>query len=113
MYLYFSTGNGQPREPALCQLYRHTFVPYTRSNKRRRTECLATVSNLLPNADELSWPRTVGTATTKEIDERVNESEQRSNSNARVHSWSSIHSSVVIDDPASVRQLALALLRHE
>jgi len=29
IYLYFSIGNGQPREPALCQLYRHTFVPYT------------------------------------------------------------------------------------
>jgi len=28
MHLYFSIGNGQPREPALCQLYRHTFVPY-------------------------------------------------------------------------------------
>jgi len=27
--LYFSIGNGQHREPALCQLYRHTFVPYT------------------------------------------------------------------------------------
>jgi len=27
-HLYFSTGNGQPRESALCQLYRHTFVPY-------------------------------------------------------------------------------------
>ena len=28
MYLYqFSIGNGQPREQALCQLYRHTFVP--------------------------------------------------------------------------------------
>jgi len=26
--LYFSIGNGQPREPALCQLYRRTFVPY-------------------------------------------------------------------------------------
>jgi len=26
--LYFCTGNGQPREPALCQLYRHTSVPY-------------------------------------------------------------------------------------
>ena len=23
-----SIRNGQPREPALCQLYRHTFVPY-------------------------------------------------------------------------------------
>jgi len=29
VYLYFSTGNGQPREPALCQLYRRTFVPYS------------------------------------------------------------------------------------
>ena len=28
MYLYFSTRNGQPMEPALCRLYRHTFVPY-------------------------------------------------------------------------------------
>ena len=28
MYLYFSVGNGHTREPALCQLYRHTFVPY-------------------------------------------------------------------------------------
>jgi len=28
LHLYSSTGNGQPREPALCQLYRHTFVPY-------------------------------------------------------------------------------------
>jgi len=27
-YLYFSVGNGQHVEPALCQLYRHTFVPY-------------------------------------------------------------------------------------
>ena len=26
MYLYFSTGNGQPWERALCQLYRHTFI---------------------------------------------------------------------------------------
>ena len=31
MYLYFSIENGQPREPALCQLYRHTFVPYRQS----------------------------------------------------------------------------------
>jgi len=28
IYLYFSVGDGQPREPALCQLYRHTFVPH-------------------------------------------------------------------------------------
>jgi len=29
IYFYFSIGNGQPREPALRQLYRHTVVPYT------------------------------------------------------------------------------------
>jgi len=29
IYLCFSIGNDQPREPALCQLYRHTFVPYS------------------------------------------------------------------------------------
>jgi len=28
IYLYFCIGNGQPVEPALCRLYRHTFVPY-------------------------------------------------------------------------------------
>ena len=28
IYLYFSIENGQPREPAPCRLYRHTFVPY-------------------------------------------------------------------------------------
>ena len=28
IYSYFSTGNGQPREPALCQLYRRTSVRY-------------------------------------------------------------------------------------
>ena len=27
IYLYFIIENGQPRKPALCQLYRHTFVP--------------------------------------------------------------------------------------
>ena len=31
IYLYFS--NGQPRKPALCQLYRHTFVTGTVYNK--------------------------------------------------------------------------------
>ena len=35
IYWYFSTGNGQPRKPALCQLYRHTFVPS--KNKHQRT----------------------------------------------------------------------------
>ena len=31
MYLYLSIRNGQPRETALCQLYRHTFVPKLKS----------------------------------------------------------------------------------
>ena len=30
IYLYFYAGNGHPRERALCQLYRHTFVRYSR-----------------------------------------------------------------------------------
>ena len=29
---YFSTGNGQRKEPTLCQLYRQTFVPYVSYN---------------------------------------------------------------------------------
>ena len=29
IYLYFMIGNGQPREPALCQLHRHMFVPFS------------------------------------------------------------------------------------
>jgi len=29
IYIYFSVEIGQPREPALCQLYRRIFVPYT------------------------------------------------------------------------------------
>jgi len=28
IYQYFSTGNDQPREPALCQLYLHFFTCY-------------------------------------------------------------------------------------
>jgi len=35
VYLYFSIGNGrQPRKPALCQLYRHTFVSYSLKFRR-------------------------------------------------------------------------------
>ena len=30
MRLYFTIGNGQPRDPALCRLYRHTFVSMRR-----------------------------------------------------------------------------------
>ena len=35
-YSYFSVGNDQRREPALCQLYRHIFVPYCRRPVDRR-----------------------------------------------------------------------------
>ena len=28
IFVYFSTENDQPRDPALCQLYRQTFVPH-------------------------------------------------------------------------------------
>ena len=40
--MYFSIGNGQPVEPALCQLYRHTFVPYkhTWTQTTLRTTCV-------------------------------------------------------------------------
>jgi len=40
LYLYFSTGNGQPTKPALCQLYRHTFVPYP-----EHTACISASSD--------------------------------------------------------------------
>jgi len=34
MYFNFITVNGKPGEPALCQLYRYTFVPYSISYRR-------------------------------------------------------------------------------
>jgi len=37
IYLYFSIGNVQPREPGLCQLYRHTFVTYCLQTLQRTT----------------------------------------------------------------------------
>jgi len=41
IYLYFSIRNGQPREPALCQLYRHTFAPSWKSGLESRIyQCL-------------------------------------------------------------------------
>jgi len=33
--VYFSTGNGQPEESALCHLYRHTFLPRRALHQRR------------------------------------------------------------------------------
>ena len=43
---YFSIGNGQPREPALCQLYRHTFVPYTRAFQLSDSMCIVACLSL-------------------------------------------------------------------
>jgi len=41
IYQYFSNGNGQPRQPALCQLYRHAFVPYGLTTQRSRIRLVA------------------------------------------------------------------------
>ena len=50
MYYYFSIGIGQPRKAALCQLYRHTFVPYSQSNVNNKLlrYCLPEIASLLP-----------------------------------------------------------------
>ena len=40
IYLYFSIGNSQSCEPALCQLYRHTFVPYDQECAMRKGSIL-------------------------------------------------------------------------
>ena len=42
-YLYFSTGNGQPKELAMYQLYRHTFIPY---GMEQASRILRTVAGL-------------------------------------------------------------------
>ena len=39
IYLYFSIGNDQPREPAQCKLYRHTFVRYSTQEPRVTMRC--------------------------------------------------------------------------
>jgi len=41
IYEYFSVGNGQSREPALCQLYRRTFVPYFSTRVMERPHYVA------------------------------------------------------------------------
>ena len=43
IYLYFSIGSGRPREPALCQLYRHTFDPCTDATNSRVPDDLSIV----------------------------------------------------------------------
>jgi len=36
IFIYFSIRNGQPQEPALCQLYRHTFVPREQQQQQKQ-----------------------------------------------------------------------------
>jgi len=49
IYLYFSIGNGQLSERALCQLYRHTFVPYSDGSvTHRKIVCLYIDHTLSP-----------------------------------------------------------------
>ena len=43
----FSTGDGPAREPALCQLHRHTFVPYTWKGQNRVEAILSMVDSLI------------------------------------------------------------------
>jgi len=51
MYICILAFFGQPREPALCQLYRHTFVPYwTRHFSDSRTSTFT----WKPNTNETS-----------------------------------------------------------
>jgi len=50
IYLYFSIGNGQPREPALCQLYRHTFVPCLYTRATLHAACVANGRIQAPSA---------------------------------------------------------------
>ena len=47
IYQYFSTGHGRLGEPALCQLYRHTFVLYVPRGRGSLTE----VRDILENAE--------------------------------------------------------------
>jgi len=37
IFFYLSTGNCQPSEPALSQLYRHTFVPHSSRSRSNAT----------------------------------------------------------------------------
>ena len=40
-YIYFRTGKGQPREPALCQLYRYTFIGYVQAARNMQVLSVA------------------------------------------------------------------------
>ena len=51
MFLYFSVGNGQPGESALCQLYRHTFVVY------RKSQLLGSLLHSCPWVDRFCMTR--------------------------------------------------------
>ena len=57
IYLYFSTGNGQPREPALCQLsnFIHHRVIEKKTNKKQYT--INTKHNYIDQLSLESLPR--------------------------------------------------------
>jgi len=69
MYLYFSVGNGQPGEPALCQLYRHAVVPHEtggpscspegRTSVAVRSRCGVPLSLLSPSGGTLCTGHTM------------------------------------------------------
>jgi len=62
IYLHFSIGNGQPREPALCQLYSaHFRCRYTRSSyQRSHTPAWRRRSNSFPLSIAINVAFTVG-----------------------------------------------------
>ena len=60
-YLYLSIAHGQPREPALCQLYRHTFLPYMKTRcVLRARECHFPGALVSGNSVVTSNSRTAG-----------------------------------------------------
>ena len=40
-HIYFRTGKGQPMEPALCQLYRYTFIRYVQAARNMQVLSVA------------------------------------------------------------------------
>jgi len=55
MYSYFSVGNGKPMEPALCRLYRHTFVRYGSTGSTRPARFVLCTSG---ESGKLHWIET-------------------------------------------------------
>ena len=51
MHFSFSIGNGQPREPALCQLYRRTVVPCQPGEVVREILCQSLLNLEISNSE--------------------------------------------------------------